>query len=76
MGEKLIAEFLENSVTYNKRGFKAEYIIHDEEILLKTEIKKTVLARELFKELDVLGTKTPMLVLSFTNFKEKSSCWT
>ena len=71
MGEKLVAEFIENADEYKKRGFRAEYIIHDEEILLKTEIKKTFLARELFKELDVLGTKTPMLILSFNNFKEK-----
>lgn len=67
MGKKLVEEFL-NSPT---QGFKAEYIIFDEEIILKTPIKKTLLTRELFKELDILGTKSPLLILSFEDFKEK-----
>lgn len=65
MGEKLVNEFLENPV----EGFKAEYIIHDAEIPQKTSIRKTFLSKELFKELDVLGTKTPMLILSFKDFE-------
>ncbi|MGZ3690582.1 MAG: TrmH family RNA methyltransferase [Pseudobdellovibrio sp.] len=68
MGEKLVEEFLEKPV----EGFKAEYLIHDAEIPQKTSIKKTFLTKELFKELDVLGTKTPMLILSFSDFKEKN----
>lgn len=71
MGQKLVEEFLSNAADFSKRGFTADYIIHDEEIAAKTDLKKTFLARELFKELDVLGTKTPMLIISFENFKEK-----
>jgi RNA methyltransferase, TrmH family len=61
MGQKLVDEFLQNPVA----GFTAEYIIHDSEIPQKTDIKKTFLAKELFKELDTLGTGAPMLILSF-----------
>ncbi|MEK6628587.1 MAG: TrmH family RNA methyltransferase [Bdellovibrionota bacterium] len=68
MGEKLVEEFLEKPT----EGFKAEYIIHDAEIPHNTKVKKTFLAKELFKELDVLGTKSPMLILSFQDFKEKN----
>lgn len=67
MGEKLVAEFLENPT----KDFKAEYIIHDAEIPQKTSIKKTFLSKELFKELDVLGTQKPMLILSFGEFPKK-----
>ena len=72
MGEKLVEEFLLGLSAGVVSGFKPEYIIHDEEIQVKTEIKKTFLSRELFKELDVLGTKAPMLVLSFSDFAEKN----
>lgn len=72
MGQKLVEEFLSESADGLMGNFKAEYIIHDEEIAVKTDIKKTFLAKELFKELDVLGTKTPMLILSFNDFKEKT----
>ena len=67
MGSKLVEEFLANPI----EGFTAEYIIHDAEIPQKTSIRKTFLSKELFQELDVLGTKTPMLILSFKNFPEK-----
>lgn len=67
MGEKLTAEFLAQPAP----GFKAEYLIHDSAISIKTQLKKTVLTPELFKELDVLGTKSPLLILSFEDFKEK-----
>lgn len=74
MGEKLVEEFLENFHDFLDCGFKAEYLVHDEELILKTKtnIKTTLLSRELFKELDVLGTKSPLLILSFENFKEKN----
>ncbi|MBY0555169.1 TrmH family RNA methyltransferase [bacterium] len=68
MGEKLVNEFLENPV----EGFKAEYIIHDAKIPQKTSIRKTFLSKDLFKELDVLGTKTPMLILSFKDFEAQN----
>jgi TrmH family RNA methyltransferase len=67
MGRKLVDEFLENPIT----GFTAEYIIHDAEIPQKTSAKKTFLSKELFQELDVLGTKSPILILSFKDFTEK-----
>lgn len=67
MGEKLVNEFLENPV----EGFKAEYIIHDAEIPQRTSARKTFLSKDLFKELDILGTKTPMLILSFQDFAAK-----
>ena len=67
MGEKLVAEYLDNT----PKGFKAEYLIHDAEIPQNTSIKKTFLSKELFKELDVLGTQKPMLILSFNEFKIK-----
>lgn len=73
MGDKLVTEFLENPELPASRGFKAEYIVHSEEIRLKNpeKIKTTQLSLELFKELDVLGTKSPLVILSFGNFKEK-----
>ena len=67
MGSKLVEEFLAEPV----RGFTAEYIIHDAEIPQNTAIKKTFLSRELFKELDVLGTNSPMLILSFQPISKK-----
>jgi TrmH family RNA methyltransferase len=67
MGEKLVAEFLKNPPT----GFKAEYLIFDGSAEFETRIKKTQLTKELFSELDVLGTKSPMLIISFTALAEK-----
>lgn len=61
MGEKLVNEFLESS----NAEYKIEYIIHDAEIPQRTSARKTFLSKELFKEIDVLGTKSPMLVLSY-----------
>lgn len=72
MGEKLVKEFLVQSAEFHSQGFKAEYIIHYEDIDLYPKIKKTLLSRELFKELDVLGTKSPLLILSFKDFTEKN----
>lgn len=68
MGEKLVNEFLEEPI----KGFKAEFILHNQEIPQKTDVKKTFLTTELFKELDILGTKSPMLILSFEEFKIKN----
>jgi TrmH family RNA methyltransferase len=67
MGEKLVQEFLKEPVS----GFVPEYLVHDSDITEKTSVRKTILSRELFKELDVLGTKSPLLILSFKNFVEK-----
>ena len=67
MGEKLVQEFLNSPPA----GFQPEYIIFDGDIPEKTEIRKTILSPELFKELDVLGTKSPLLILSFKDFVVK-----
>lgn len=68
MGEKLIKEFLASPIV----GFQALYLIHNNEIPYKTNIKKTFLSTDLFKELDVLGTKQPLLVLGFQEFGIKN----
>ena len=44
----------------------------DGEIDYEGPIKKTQLSKELFKELDILGTKSPLLLLSFHDFPEKN----
>lgn len=67
MGEKLVAEFLKTPPA----GFQAEYILHDAEIPQNVTCKKTFLSKELFQELDVLGTHAPMLVVSYQDFAEK-----
>ncbi len=81
MGEKLIAEFFEDLTGFAQRGFKPEYLIFDKEIsplsLGKTDgdraaVKTTQLSIELFKELDVLGTKSPLLILTFKDFQVKN----
>lgn len=77
MGEKLIAEFFDDLEGFGKRGFKPEYLIFDDEIspsytgktnAERFAIKTTKLSPELFKELDVLGTKSPLLILAFNDF--------
>lgn len=84
MGEKLIKEFFDDLAGFAERGFKPEYLIFDKEIsapyagkasgdrngaLFPT--KTTQLSSELFKELDVLGTKSPLLILTFNDFTVK-----
>lgn len=68
MGEKLVTEFLKSPA----KGFSAEYLLFKEDVGLKTSARKTALSKELFEELDVLGTKFPMLVLGFQDFAEKN----
>ncbi|MBC7741443.1 MAG: TrmH family RNA methyltransferase [Bdellovibrionaceae bacterium] len=67
MGAKLVEEFL----LAPDPQFSLEYILFDQEIPFTTVAKKTILTKELFKTLDVLGTHAPLLVLSFKNFSEK-----
>lgn len=82
MGEKLVLEFLsemKEGPRASASTYKAEYLVFDagaesevfSMVQSKSSIKKALLSRELFKELDVLGTKAPLLILSFTDFKEK-----
>lgn len=81
MGEKLIAEFFENLKGFAERGFKPEYLIFDKEISPasfgkagrdRAAVKTTQLSIDLFKELDVLGTKSPLLILTFNDFPVKN----
>ena len=81
MGEKLIAEFFDDLTGFAERGFKPEYLIFDKEISPLTigktgsdraGVKTTQLSIELFKELDVLGTKSPLLILTFNDFSVKN----
>ena len=74
MGEKLIAEFFEDLPAFADRGFKPEYIVFDKEIasLSTGNTKTTQLSTELFKELDVLGTKSPLLILTYNDFTLKN----
>ena len=67
MGEKLVQEFLKSP----PEDFTPDYIVFDRDIPEKTDIRKTILSPELFKELDVLGTKSPLLILSFKDFVVK-----
>lgn len=67
MGEKLVQEFLDQPIS----GFKPEYILFEDELTINTSLKKTQLSKELFKELDVLGTHSALLVLSFDSIQEK-----
>ncbi len=63
MGEKLISEFLES----NHPKFKVKNVISFDEAnfpLLQTQLK---LKKELFDELDILGTHYPMLCIEFTD---------
>ncbi len=66
MGEKLISEFIE---TANPR-YKIKNVISFDEVhfpILQSELK---LKKELFNELDVLGTNYPMLVIEYFELKE------
>ncbi|AGH95709.1 TrmH family RNA methyltransferase [Pseudobdellovibrio exovorus] len=67
MGAKLIQEFLDQPVD----GFHIEYLIYDSECPYDINCKKTQLTKELFQELDVLGTKSALLILSYHDFIEK-----
>ena len=66
MGEKLISEYLD----FPRLDFKIEGVLC---VNLEERFKKfrqTQLSMDLFKELDVLGTHSPMLVLSCPEFEE------
>lgn len=63
-GEKLIAEFLKKPPL----GFQIEFILFEDEIKVQTKAKATKLSRELFHEIDLLGTHFNLLVVSFKEF--------
>jgi RNA methyltransferase, TrmH family len=64
-GEKLIAEFLKNP----PKGFQVEFVIFEDELKLQTSAKATKLSRELFHEVDLLGTHFNLLVIRFKEFQ-------
>lgn len=67
-GEKLVNEFLEKPAT----DFKIEYVLFQDELKIDApETKLTKLSNDLFKELDVLGTRSNLLVLSYVDFSIK-----
>lgn len=66
MGEKLISEFL---TTKNPR-FKMISLISFDTPAFTLDIPELRLKKELFNELDILGTHYPMLVLKYTNLTE------
>lgn len=68
MGSKLVEEFLLSA----PEAFKIEYVIYHQSPTFQTNAKTTILSKELFKALDVLGTNAPLLVLSFQNFPLKN----
>ncbi|MBC7419446.1 MAG: TrmH family RNA methyltransferase [Bdellovibrio sp.] len=67
MGLKLVEEFLLRP----QKKFKIEYVLFHQLPSFETTAKTTILSRDLFKELDVLGTNSPLLVLSFQAFAAK-----
>lgn len=68
MGAKLVEEFLLDA----PKNFKLEYVIYHQPPTFQTSAKTTILSKDLFKELDVLGTNAPLLVLSFQSFPLKN----
>ena len=68
MGEKLIAEFIK---TQNPL-FKIKNVISFDEVQLPILQNELKLKKELFNELDVLGTHYPMLMVEFLELKESS----
>lgn len=64
-GEKLISEFLANP----PKSFQAEFVLFEDELKIKTTAKATKLSRELFHEIDLLGTHFNLLVISFKKFE-------
>ena len=69
MGEKLVSEFLSKPI----EGFEIDSVIMTGESDIKTNARRTILTSELFAELDVLGTKSPMLLLKFKDFRTYSN---
>ena len=65
-GKKLVDEFLADPAP----GFTPLFLVGEDESKMAVDLRKTVLSHDLFKEIDVLGTKSPLLVLSFSDFPE------
>lgn len=65
-GHKLVQEFLNSPID----GFKIETALVIEPQKDFQSIRQTLLSKDLFAELDILGTHSPLLVLSFKPFVE------
>lgn len=72
MGEKLVNEFINEYNAGSMLKFKPEFLIFNQDTSLSIKIKKTILSTTLFKDLDILGTNSPLLVLAFDDFEEKN----
>lgn len=71
-GKKLINEFFEKKLTRFK---PVTLVYHSDEwdslSLPKEDLNKTVIPKVVFKEIDVIGTDEPVLILEFKKFDEK-----
>lgn len=68
IGKKLIDEFLFSP----QSKFKIEHFVIFDATSAHSTHKNILLSKELFKELDILGTHQPLLVLSYQSFIETS----
>ena len=66
MGSKLVQEYLDSP----SLKYKIEGVLCLEPSDKNKKFRQTQLSADLFKELDVLNTRSPMLVLSFEEFKD------
>lgn len=66
IGEKLITEYLDHPLL----DFKIENVLCTELSVRFKKFRQTQLNSELFKELDPLGTRFPILILSCNTFEE------
>ena len=66
MGDKIVQEYLDSP----SLKYKIEGVLCLEPSDKNKKFRQTQLSAELFKELDVLNTRSPMLVLSFEKFKD------
>jgi TrmH family RNA methyltransferase len=66
MGEKLVSEFLNAP----EKGFEVDSVISTENVDVTTDVRRTILSSDLFAELDILGTNSPMLLLKFKEHDE------
>jgi RNA methyltransferase, TrmH family len=66
MGDKIVQEYLDAP----SLKYKIEGVLCLEPSDKNKKFRQTQLSADLFKELDVLNTRSPMLVLSFEEFKD------
>lgn len=64
MGEKLVQEYLLNS----DRKYKVKSIVGFEQNQIRSSLQFIQLSKDLFNELDIVGTHSPLLVLELNEF--------